>query len=753
MLAGTPQLLSDINPSGSSSPAEFVAVGSTVFFSATDATNGRELWKSNGSTSGTWLVKDINPTGSSAPASLTAVNGLLFFTATDGVHGVELWKTDGTQAGTVQVKDINPTGSSSPSSLINMNGVLYFSADDGVHGAELWKSDGTDAGTVMVKDINPNGSVGSAPTYLTSANGTLFFRADDGVHGKELWTSNGTDAGTVLVKDIVPGPDSSTPGYLHSITGAGGNLFFSAFDPAHGFELWKTNGTASGTVLVKDINPGTANSWPLVMTNVNGTLYMSATDGVHGFELWKSDGTDAGTVMVKDIDTTSSSYGSGPDNLTNVGGTLYFTASLSGTGRELWKSDGTTNGTVMVKDIASGSVSSNPRNLVNVSGTLYFTANDSNGAELWQSDGTATGTAIVSNIGPGTASSTPSNLMAINGTLFFAADNGTNGVEPWVARGASSVVLAPQLFYNNSKYDANNPAATVEDFAAIATDKVAYIGGTALSTFANVSNFSRGINGLIIDLPAPHGTITASDFTFRIGNNNSPSSWSAAPQPLSVTTFAGAGANRTDRISIIWADNVIQQTWLQVTIAGSTNTGLSSAFTFYFASAIADSGSGNSTAAVTNIADENAARNNPAGVLSHIPVTNAFDFNRDGKVDVTDQSLARMFANTSLTAAKFLNLPADSSPPAGAAIALSVATDTHPQAAPVTADATTLVLATDLPPKGPADISRARGKTSDSGAGPLSTAERDSEGMDLSGQRAAAVDIVMQTDLFAQWRR
>ena len=88
-----------------------------------------------------------------------------------------------------------------------------------------------------------------------------------------------------------------------------------------------------------------------------GALYFAASDATHGDELWKSDGTVFGTVMVKDIDTTSGSYGSGPDNLTSVGGTLYFTASLSGTGRELWKSDGTTAGTTRVKDIAPGPAS------------------------------------------------------------------------------------------------------------------------------------------------------------------------------------------------------------------------------------------------------------------------------------------------------------------------------------------------------------------------------------------------------------
>ncbi|MFO0845224.1 MAG: ELWxxDGT repeat protein, partial [Gemmataceae bacterium] len=331
LLSGTPQLLADINPgAGNSFPLQLVVSGSTTYFWADDGTHGNQVWKTDGTTAGTSMVTDIHN-----PYRFTDVNGLLFFTANDGTHGTELWKSDGTAAGTSMVKDIFPgssyPNSSNPRGLTNVNGTLFFTANDG-HGYELWKSDGTAAGTVMVADINPNNSnPGSAgPDHLTNVNGELFFTADDGVHGYELWKSDGTVAGTVLVKDVYPGSrwvngwygqyyvvNSSGPSNL---TNVNGTLYFSAYD-GQGNELWKSDGTAAGTSMVKDIYPGyfggsvyPNSSNPTQLTNVNGTLYFSANDGTTGEELWKSDGTAAGTIPVADINPGSGA--SSPQKLT-----------------------------------------------------------------------------------------------------------------------------------------------------------------------------------------------------------------------------------------------------------------------------------------------------------------------------------------------------------------------------------------------------------------------------------------------------
>jgi ELWxxDGT repeat protein len=111
-------------------------------FSADEGTQGRELWRSDGTSKSTRLVKDIvtGSTGSN-PEHLTVMNGILYFAAAGG-----LWKSDGTAAGTALLKNVPVT------SMVNVIGTLFFTGSDGASGSELWRSDGTTTGTVLVKD-------------------------------------------------------------------------------------------------------------------------------------------------------------------------------------------------------------------------------------------------------------------------------------------------------------------------------------------------------------------------------------------------------------------------------------------------------------------------------------------------------------------------------------------------------------------------------------------------------------------------
>jgi len=424
-------------------PMHLTNVYGTLFFTADDGTNGRELWKTDGTVVGTKMVKNICwEGGSSNPENLTNVNGTLFFTCRPEQYGYpELWKSDGTEAGTVMI--VKFVGQLHPwCCFVAVDDMLYFGGyDDGMHQFEVWKSDGTATGTVMVKDVNPDQTWSEFPYFLTGINGTLYFAESDGRdnHGNELWTSDGTETGTVMVKDIAPGYDSrdyAISSYPSMLTNANGTAYFRVGPYVGGGELWKSDGTEAGTVLVKfiggpDISISSTTSAGR-MIGVGTRLFFSGTLDAAGYELCVSDGTEAGTVMVKDI--RPGSTGSNPLYLTDVSGTVYFLANDWEHGLELWKSDGTELGTTLVRDIKPGTAGSfsrpdydgNPASyLVNVNGTLYFAGADDgvHGKELWKSDGTEAGTVLVRDIVSGSGGSNPQYLTNVNGTLYFVANN------------------------------------------------------------------------------------------------------------------------------------------------------------------------------------------------------------------------------------------------------------------------------------------------------------------------------------------
>lgn len=600
----------DIKPgTGASGPNHAVVFNNTLYFSA-NGIKGRELYRSGGSEATTTLIKDLNTKTSnnglpfsSSPTNLTVAGNIIFFTANDGEHGTELWRTNGTASGTVMVKDINEGQFSTSFSDFKAGAnLLYFLASDGEHGRELWVSDGTENGTYMISDIS-EGSASSSIVMMEEVNGTFYFtvsesfiqktlwktdgdkesaskvggninareftryqdnmifkgnnklwKADGSVEtqiadvfvsgefasaggllyfagnangsgngiwktngntggatlvkeitsashrsivsltaagdrvffipeheefGRELWTSDGTANGTFMLIDAVPGEEDGFESYRDVKFAVAGNLlYFTGWDEEHGRELWKTNGSTEGTVLVKDIHAmskpinlasdlvpfgeevyfltdaglwktsGAHENTSLVketvyasgLNIVNNKLLFTASTEELGRTIWTSDGSVEGTQPLFDAETMPASVFLFQQNLPQVNGNLFFSGRDNDHGNELWKTDGTAEGTTLVKDIFPGpdpSFYSFSSGYAVLNGFFYFTADDGVlGEELWKSDGTEAGTVPVSDINP-FGSSGIGNLTVMNGQIFFTANDGAAGYELWKSDGTT----------------------------------------------------------------------------------------------------------------------------------------------------------------------------------------------------------------------------------------------------------------------------------------------------------------------------
>ena len=274
---------------------------------------------------------------------------------------------------------------------------------------------------------------------LADVNGTLYFTADENGYGNQLWSSDGTPDGTVMLTDINSGGGGLGPSDL---TYVDGSLYFLANDGTDGTQLWDYGVIAGSAVMVTDFGYGdgftSGADGTGDLTIVDGTLFFTTGDGTGG-QLWASNGTAAGTVMIAEFGQGSSAsiY---PSGLIAVDGTLFFSAYDSTHGTELWESNGTAAGTFMVQDINPGGTGSYPLPLAALNGSLLFTANDGvhGDQQLWKSDGTAEGTVLVNAIDLATGGSYPANLVVVGGELFFTANEGNLGGVLYETNGTAS---------------------------------------------------------------------------------------------------------------------------------------------------------------------------------------------------------------------------------------------------------------------------------------------------------------------------
>jgi ELWxxDGT repeat protein len=420
---------------GSSGPIDQAALGGKLVFSAATTYFSRApLFVSDGTAAGTQL---LSTNADRAFSFFRFGNRLLFSSTSVRGYPPRTWSTDGTPAGTFQLAGF--TGFADPAVLGGQ--VLFSGLNDGL-GMELWATDGVTRPATLVKDIDP--FIVAAPHHLCEAEssrpdlgavvgGRLLFAADDGRSGRELWASDGTAAGTVQVRDLNPGRSPGAPSRCEDLPHSPGRRSLGLSSNPQSFVL-------------------------LGMFPDNRALF-TADDGPHGRELWITNGTFRGTRLVADL--LPGPQGSEPHDLVRFGNNVYFLAANDGMGESLWRTDGTAAGTVRVHDLILDGHPSWGRNLTVAGSRLYFTVyNETTGAELWASTGSTSGTGLVVDLNPGPGSSSPQSLTAIGNVLLFAADDGLTGLEPWRTDGTAAGTLP--IGDLNPGRDASSPGPFTE---------------------------------------------------------------------------------------------------------------------------------------------------------------------------------------------------------------------------------------------------------------------------------------------------
>ena len=316
---GSAKLVRNIDHTGAVDAMFFGEINGITFFSTSTDTNGRELWRTDGTSDGTYMVQDVNPgtaNGIFYGAEGIVFNNALYFGGLSQAYpGTALWTLVNESTGPEFVTNTRSSTSSNadPSDFLVYDGRLIFNAleDNGTGGTnhKVFVGTGT-AGNDTLIDSTVSSNDGFSTDQALIFKGDLYFQGSaglyaDGGKGDVLYKSDGTQAGTEVLADINEtiylNSDART-GHLVSV----GNYFvFPANDAADddsnttydNSEIWVSDGTTAGTQVIKNLHPGTTHISSLVSTGTTA-YFVAVAEGSSTFEIWRTQGTAATTEMI-----------------------------------------------------------------------------------------------------------------------------------------------------------------------------------------------------------------------------------------------------------------------------------------------------------------------------------------------------------------------------------------------------------------------------------------------------------------------
>jgi len=427
-------------------------------------------------------------------------NGLFFYQGTGSP--TKLCVTDGTNAGTEFLADI---GGGTVVSTIPAQDFMYIitnrlaSFTPIAYEAQIWKSNGTAAGTLLVYTMPQAGISNSnvwtsdrdAKRNFSVSGNSMYFNGYDAANGNELWVTDGTATGTHIVKDINAGTGSSNPLAFCKL---GSDIYFTAIESS-GRKLWKTDGTGAGTLQIPVAEPF------FILDNavgiVNNKMIFYAHNTVDGYEPYVSDGTAAGTFMLANINPSGNSWISLSQNAHLRFNSKYcFFIANNGTANALWRTDGTSAGTIQLTSNAQGAfsgVSGGGYTDVDESGLWmiqYNSAGSGNNEKLYRSDGTVAGTYLVT-----TGLSYAQYIKIYKNGLWMASRNtsSTANTEPWRSGGnAPTTNKAFEIEPGNSGSPTFTPLSSNPYGFFVKNNKLYFFASTSIPSGHNLYQYQGG---------------------------------------------------------------------------------------------------------------------------------------------------------------------------------------------------------------------------------------------------------------------
>jgi ELWxxDGT repeat protein len=278
--------------------SKFIKLDNIILYKAFTQENNQELWKSDGTTAGTSLVKDIYPgvgvgLNENFGSDYAILNGVVYFTANNGTNGYELWRSDGTSLGTYMLKDLT-TGSSGSNinSFCVFNNRVFFVYNSN----QIWSTNGTESDTVLFYSSN-------IIKGLTRVLNNLYFFANyaSDYDPHSLYVTNSSLSTPQYLGTWSGGLDSDIT--IRKVFN--NEIYFVVQSPTGGKTIVKSNGTLSGTMYVKndlsliDIdNVVVCGNYLYFTNNPSGTIK----------QIWRTDGTDVGTFIIANTTTTVSQH-------------------------------------------------------------------------------------------------------------------------------------------------------------------------------------------------------------------------------------------------------------------------------------------------------------------------------------------------------------------------------------------------------------------------------------------------------------